>query len=160
MIPKKEFMLEALIQAKKALDRGNLPIGSILVLENRIIDTSFNKNRENDSWINHAELDLIYRNSQRIKRESKSGKKFGIYCTLEPCQMCSGAIDLHRFDYIVFALEDKFGGGTVNKCKNILSSEKTSKIYKGLCREESLLLFKEYFRKNPKCELRMGEYFK
>lgn len=85
-----KYMREALKEAKKAYRMGEVPIGCVIVYQDRIIGRGYNKRNTKKTTLAHAEITAI----------SKASKKMGdwrledctIYITLEPCQMCSGAI--------------------------------------------------------------------
>lgn len=85
-----KFMKEALKQAKRAYLLGEVPIGCVIVYQDKIIGRGYNKRNTNKTTLAHAEITAI----------NKASKKMGdwrledctIYITLEPCQMCSGAI--------------------------------------------------------------------
>ena len=82
-----EFMIEAIAQAKKSLGEGGIPIGSILVKENKIIGRGHNKRIQDGDPVTHAEIDCL-RNAGRI------GYYGGtiLYSTLMPCYLCAGAV--------------------------------------------------------------------
>ena len=92
------FMKEAIIEAKKSLSEGGIPIGAVLVKDNEIISRGHNKLIQNDSVILHAEMDCI-ESAGRLTGEDY--KKCTLYTTLSPCPMCSGAVILYNIPRIV-----------------------------------------------------------
>ena len=146
------FMNDALILAKTAMDAGEFPVGCVIVNENKVIASGFrtgtaHKNSTNE--IDHAEM-LALRQLSGVKIDVDNGKTI-LFCTMEPCLMCFGAIALSGIRTIVYAYEDAMGGGT-----NINFSELPPfykdiqiKIIPHILRQESLKLFQTYFS-NPK----------
>lgn len=82
-----EFMKEAIEEAKKGLQEGGIPIGSVLVKDGKIIGRGHNKRVQDDDPIIHAEIDCL-RNAGRIG----TYKDTVLYSTLMPCYLCGGAI--------------------------------------------------------------------
>jgi cytosine deaminase len=92
------FMLQALLEAKKSLYAGGIPIGSVLVKDGKIIGRGHNKLIQNYSVILHGEMDCI-ENAGRIL--GKHYQKSTLYTTLAPCPMCCGVILLHKIPRVV-----------------------------------------------------------
>ncbi len=93
-----QFMKEAIIEAKMSLNEGGIPIGAVLVENNKIIGRGHNKLLQTRSTIKHAEMDCI-ENAGRLK--GFDYKKCIIYTTLSPCEMCSGMILLYKIPKVV-----------------------------------------------------------
>jgi cytosine/creatinine deaminase len=102
-----EFMEEAIKEAKKGLMEGGIPIGSVLVLDGKIIGRGHNRRVQNGSAILHAEMDCL-ENAGRLT--SKEYQKSTIYSTLSPCDMCSGAILLYKIPKVVIGENRTFKG--------------------------------------------------
>ena len=101
------FLLEALIEAKKGLEEGGIPIGSVIVHKGKIIGRGHNRRVQNGSVILHGEMDAFEnagRQSAKIYQESI------IYTTLSPCSMCSGAILLYGIPKVVIGENTTFMG--------------------------------------------------
>ena len=92
------FMDEALKEAKKSSKDGGLPIGAVLVKDNKIISRGHNRLIQKSSVVLHAEMDAI-ENAGRLNYEDYT--KCTIYTTLSPCPMCSGAIILYNIPKVV-----------------------------------------------------------
>ena len=92
------FMGEALKEAQKALADGGIPIGAVLVKDNKVISRGHNRLIQNDSVILHAEMDAI-ENAGRLNYEDY--RKCTLYTTLSPCPMCSGAVILYNIPKVV-----------------------------------------------------------
>ena len=144
------FMKRALEIAKDMLAHGYLPVGAVLVRGNKIIaDNAFVKgDKKNLQRLDHAEIVVLRRLFQKEVDTDVSGVT--IYCTFEPCLMCYSTAIIAGITKIVFAYEDVMGGGTnINHAAlKPFYSEITMTITPDVCRNESLALFKKYF-KNP-----------
>ncbi len=84
---KDEFLMAAIAEAKKGLEEGGIPIGSVLVKEGKIIGRGHNQRVQKDDPMTHAETDCL-RNAGRIG----SYKETTLYSTLMPCYMCAGTV--------------------------------------------------------------------
>ncbi len=101
------FLKAALEEAKLGLAEGGIPIGSVLVVENRIVGRGHNRRVQRDSAILHAEMDC-FENAGRL-----TSKEYGraiLYSTLSPCDMCSGAALLYKIPRIVIGENKTFQG--------------------------------------------------
>jgi len=92
------FLEAAIEEAKKGLQEGGIPIGSVLVIDNKIVGRGHNRRVQNSSAILHAEMDCI-ENAGRLT--ASEYKKATIYSTLSPCDMCSGAILLYGIKRVI-----------------------------------------------------------
>ena len=99
----------ALIEAKKAEDRGEVPVGALIIDQNNnIISFDGNRMRELNDPTAHAEIQVIRKAC--IKLETSKLFNFSLFTTLEPCAMCAMAISLAGIKNLYFAAEDKKGG--------------------------------------------------
>ena len=105
-------MKKALDLARQALDSGEFPVGCIVVHENEIVSTGSRIGTTGGApnEIDHAEM-VALRNLANRSIDADPGR-MTLYCTLEPCLMCFGAILLSNIGKIVYAYEDVMGGGT------------------------------------------------
>jgi cytosine deaminase len=124
-----EFMQAAIDEAKKGLEEGGIPIGSVLVKDGKIIGRGHNRRVQHDDPLAHAEIDCI-RNAGRI------GKYQGttIYSTLMPCYLCAGAIVQFGIKTVIAGESKTFDGAAefmkehgvevidldIDECKNIM----------------------------------------
>ena len=140
------FMKQAIFQAKKALLYNEVPIGCVIVYDGIIIARGYNKRITDKSTLSHAELNAI----------KKANKKLGdwrledctMYVTLEPCQMCAGAIVQSRISKVVIGcMNPKAGcaGSILNILDNDNFNHKVLTI-KGVLEEECSLMLKDFFR--------------
>ncbi|MBX3171926.1 MAG: nucleoside deaminase [Candidatus Eremiobacteraeota bacterium] len=102
-----EFMQAALEEARQGLAEGGIPIGSVLVLEGKIIGRGHNRRVQKGSAILHAEMDCI-ENAGRLK--AADYKRCVLYSTLSPCDMCSGTALLYGIPRIVVGENRTFQG--------------------------------------------------
>ncbi|MCE7735346.1 MAG: nucleoside deaminase [Candidatus Heimdallarchaeota archaeon] len=100
-------MRKALEEAKQGLSNGGIPIGSVLVLDGKIIARGHNQRIQKSSAILHAEMDCL-ENAGRLT--SKEYSRAIIYSTLSPCDMCSGAILLYKIKKVVIGENESFKG--------------------------------------------------
>ncbi|WP_372998147.1 nucleoside deaminase [Sulfurimonas sp.] len=101
------FLEEAIKEAKKGLAEGGIPIGSVLVIDDKIVGRGHNRRVQNSSAILHAEMDCL-ENAGRLK--ANDYKKATIYSTLSPCDMCSGAILLYGIKRVIIGENTTFKG--------------------------------------------------
>ncbi|MBU0650378.1 nucleoside deaminase, partial [bacterium] len=101
------FMQAAMAEAKKSLEEGGIPIGSVIVHKNKIIGAGHNRRVQKLSAILHAEMDAL----ENAGRQSASVYKESIfYTTLSPCAMCSGAILLYGIKHVIIGENKTFMG--------------------------------------------------
>ena len=133
--------------SKKALSLGELPISAIIVDPDtkKVVSACFNQTKKNP--ILHAEINAILKALKiaNLKRLDK----FDIYCSLEPCPMCTSAISISRLRRVYFCLEDKKSGGFINGPKLIYSKNlhHKPKFYYGFKENIFLNLMKNFFKK-------------
>ncbi|MDH4213662.1 MAG: nucleoside deaminase [Candidatus Thorarchaeota archaeon] len=101
------FIVEAINEARKGLEEGGIPIGSVLVIDGKIRGRGHNKRIQEGSSILHAEMDCL-ENAGRLG--SKDYKRATLYSTLSPCDMCSGAILLYGIPRVVIGENINFQG--------------------------------------------------
>ncbi|MCP5463622.1 MAG: nucleoside deaminase [Deltaproteobacteria bacterium] len=101
------FMQKALEQAQKSLSEGGIPIGSVLVIDNKIVGAGHNQRVQQKNPILHGEMDCL-QNAGRLS--AKDYKKSTLYTTLSPCAMCSGTVLLYEIPTVVLAENHNFKG--------------------------------------------------
>ena len=102
-----KFLQEAIKEAKKGLDEGGIPIGAVLVLDDKIIGRGHNKRIQKSSATLHAEMDCL-ENAGRLS--ASDYKRAILYSTLSPCDMCSGAVLLYGIQRVVIGENKTFKG--------------------------------------------------
>lgn len=103
----KHFLQYALEEAKISLNEGGIPIGSVIVIDNKIAGSGHNQRVQKGSPILHAEMDCLD-NTGRLKPEDY--EKATLYTTLSPCDMCCGAILLYKIPKVVIGENSTFLG--------------------------------------------------
>jgi len=141
------YMQMALTLARAALSRDEFPVGCVLVYKGDIIAQGARRGTRKTipSELDHAEI-MALRELEALT-EPIDRKQITIYATLEPCLMCYGALMISGVGNIVYAYEDAMGGGTACDRTRLPDLYKNNeiKIIPGICRQESLTLFKTYF---------------
>ena len=143
---KKEFLMrEALVQAKKALKKGEVPIGAVVVLGDEIIGRGYNQSITTRDPTAHAEIIALKEASNRL--DNYRLNEAIIYTTLEPCLMCSGALVHARIKKIIFAAQDTKSGVVVNNGGLIQSEFLNHKVSfeGGILEKEASKLLKDFF---------------
>ena len=107
MVDDTEAMLAAIEEAKKSLASGGIPIGSVMVLDDKIIGRGHNQRVQKESAILHAEMDCL-ENAGRLT--AKQYQRSTLYSTLSPCDMCSGTILLYKIPRVVIGENETFKG--------------------------------------------------
>ena len=102
-----QFLQAAIEEAKKGLHEGGIPIGSVLVIDGKIVGRGHNRRVQNSSAILHAEMDCL-ENAGRLS--ASQYKKATLYSTLSPCSMCSGAALLYKIPKIIIGENRTFEG--------------------------------------------------
>ena len=145
-----KFMDKALELAQEALEKGEFPVGCVMVYREKILVTGARKgtagNGKNE--LDHAEM-VALRRLIDLEKPVKHGD-VTVYATMEPCLMCYAALMLAGIGRIVFAYEDVMGGGSAVELPRLKPLYKNSMITVsgGVRRTESLSLFQAYFS-NP-----------
>ena len=102
-----EFMRAALDEAIKGASEGGIPIGSVLVINDRIVARGHNRRVQKGSSVLHAEMDCL-ENAGRLT--AADYKQAILYSTLSPCDMCSGAILLYKIPHVIVGENRTFQG--------------------------------------------------
>jgi tRNA(adenine34) deaminase len=135
------FMEMALIEAEKAADLGEVPVGAIIVAQGRIIARAHNLTQQLNDVTAHAEMQAITAAADYVGGKYLTGCT--LYVTLEPCVMCAGALAWSQIDKIVFGASDtKRGFSLIDE--SLL--HKKTKIISGVKAEEAALILKEFFK--------------
>lgn len=141
-----KYMKQALTQARKAMAIGEVPIGCVIVHDGTVIARGYNRRNTDHSTLSHAEIAAIRKASRRLGDWRLEGCT--LYCTLEPCPMCAGAIEQARIDRVVIgAASDK--SGCAGSLLNIVANEKLmhqSEITRDVLADECRGLLQQFFR--------------
>ena len=136
----------ALQEAKSAANRGEVPIGAVLVHDGEIIARAGNRTRELNDITAHAEVLVIRQAGETLQSERLID--CDLYVTLEPCAMCAAAISFARIRRLYYGAADPKGGGveygprfyTQPTCHHI------PEVYTGFSEKDSQTLLREFFR--------------
>ena len=141
------FMKEAIRQAKKAEALEEVPIGCVIVHEGKIIARGYNRRNTDKNTLSHAELNAIRKASKKLGDWRLEGCT--MYVTLEPCQMCSGALVQSRIDEVVIGCMNAKAGcaGSVMNLLQVDGFNHQVKIIQGVLEEECSSMLSEFFRK-------------
>jgi tRNA(adenine34) deaminase len=140
-----EFMQLALEEARTSAAAGEVPIGALLVHEDKIIVQSGNRTiRDNDPTA-HAEIVVIREAAKVLGNYRLAGTT--LYVTLEPCSMCAGAMIQARIPKLIYAADDP-RGGAVQSCFEVLSHASLNhkvEVVSGVLAAESSALLQSFF---------------
>lgn len=136
------FMKQAIKQAELALEKGEIPVGAIVVCENQIIARAHNQTEQLGDVTAHAEIIAITAASNYLN--SKYLPDCTLYVTLEPCIMCAGALNWAQLGRVVYgAADDK--RGFMRYGKSLLHPK--TKLEYGIMETECSILLKTFFQK-------------
>ena len=145
MTEDEKYMKKAIHQAKRAAAMGEIPIGCVIVCDGKIVARGFNRRLHRHSTLAHAELEAIDRASRRLGDWRLEGCT--MYVTLEPCQMCSGALVQSRIDRVVIGTMNP-KAGCAGSLLNILQMPQFNhqvEITRGVLEEECSHLLTDFF---------------
>ncbi len=133
------FMKRALQEAEAAFEKGEVPIGAVIVIQDRIIARAHNLTEQLNDVTAHAEMQAITAAANFLG--GKYLKDCTLYVTLEPCQMCAGALYWSQISKIVYAAEDPQRGCGAMGTK----LHPKTKVVSGVLANEASVLLKKFF---------------
>lgn len=123
-----DYMMVAIKEAKKAYAKKEVPVGAVIVKNNKIISKAHNQREKKQNVIKHAEIIALEKACKKLKTWRL--EECEIYVTLEPCMMCCGAIEQSRIKKIIYATESpKYG--YLKNMKNIVINKNV--VYSNKC---------------------------
>lgn len=141
MLDDNYFMKQALQEARKAYELGEVPVGAVIVCQNRIIARSHNLTETLKDVTAHAEMQAVTAATNLL------GGKYltdcTLYVTLEPCIMCAGALGWSQLSRLVYGASDERRGFSVFAPKAL---HPKTQIVKGIMQEECLQIVKDFFK--------------
>lgn len=142
-----KYMEEALVEAQKAYELDETPIGAVIVFEGEIIARACNRRNTDKNALAHAEI-LVIDEACKVIGDWRL-EKCTLYITLEPCPMCAGAIVQSRIPRVVYgAMSPKAGcGGSILNILQMEALNHRCEVITGVGEEESSELLKAYFKK-------------
>lgn len=144
---KNPYMEQAIIEARKASDLGEVPVGAVIVYKGEIIARAHNLREKNNNALAHAEIIVIDEACRRLKSWRLDDCE--LYVTLEPCPMCAGAIINSRINSVYFGAFDLKGGA----CGSVVdlfikgSFNHSPTVYGGIMEETCEEVLKDFFKK-------------
>lgn len=144
------YMMEAIKEAKKAAEIDEVPIGCVIVENDKIIARGHNLRESKQQSIYHAEIIAIQKACEKLS--SWRLENCTIYITLEPCPMCSGAILQSRIKEVVYGAKDP-KGGCIESCMKMYEIKGFNhypKVISGILEEECSQLLKTFFKNKRK----------
>lgn len=141
-----KYMKEAVRQAKKAYAIGEVPIGCVIVYKDKIIGRGYNRRTIDKNTLAHAELIAIKKASKKM--DDWRLEDCVMYVTLEPCQMCSGAIVQSRMKRVVVGCMNP-KAGCAGSVLNLLQMEEfnhQAELITGVLEEECSQMMKSFFK--------------
>lgn len=141
-----KFMRSAIAEAKKAEKNGDVPIGAVIVKDDIVISTGFNRVEIDGNSLHHAEMTVI---NEAIKKTNyKHLLDCRIYVTLEPCPMCAGAIILSRIPVLCFGAYDPKAGasGSLYSITSDARLNHRCQIISGVLADECSSLLSDFFK--------------
>jgi tRNA(adenine34) deaminase len=141
------YMRAALLEARKAAEAGDVPVGAVLVKDGKIVSRGRNRREEKRDATAHAEIEALKRASRKLGGWYLHG--CALYVTLEPCPMCAGAAMQARVESIVFGAHDPKAGC----CGSILNLPEDARfphrleVKGGVLEAECAAVLKAFFRK-------------
>lgn len=146
MEEKIKFMKEALKEASKSYKKEEIPVGAVIVKDNKIIAKAHNLKETKHDCTNHAEILAIKKACKKLNSWRLTGCT--MYVTLEPCSMCTGALILSRIDKVVIGTMDEKTGA----CGSVLNLSKDYKfnhvldIETGILENECKTMIQQFFK--------------
>lgn len=146
MLINEQYMKEALKQAKKAYEKGEIPVGAIIIKDNKIIARAYNEKEYKFDTTKHAEILAIQKASKKLK--SWRLTDCDMYVTLEPCSMCAGALIQSRIRKVYIGTMDEKTGA----CGSVLNLLEDYTFNHQVEVETNIL--------QPECEQLLKSFFK
>lgn len=141
-----KYMKDAIRQAKKAAALGEVPIGCVIVHDGQVIGRGYNRRNTDKSTLAHAEITAIKRASKKLGDWRL--EECTLYVTLEPCQMCAGAIIQSRIPRVVVGCMNPKAGcaGSVLNLLDVQAFNHQAEVKTKVLEEECSLMMKQFFR--------------
>ena len=143
---KEKFMKEALKQAQKAYDKLEVPVGAVIVKDNKVIARAYNQKEEKCDTTNHAEILAIKKASKKLGSWRLQGCE--MYVTLEPCSMCAGALIQSRINKVYIGAKDPKTGacGAVLNLLNDYKFNHKVEVETGVLEKDCEKIMKDFFK--------------
>lgn len=141
-----KYMKEAIRQAKKAYRLGEVPIGCVIVYQDKIIGRGYNRRKTDKNTLSHAEITAIRKAGKYIGDWRLEGCK--LYVTLEPCQMCAGAIVQARIPEVYIGCMNPKAGcaGSILNILNMKEFNHQAAVTTGILQDECSHMLTSFFK--------------
>ncbi|MDO9573452.1 MAG: tRNA adenosine(34) deaminase TadA [Candidatus Contubernalis sp.] len=149
-MPQEYFMRAALEEAQKAFEKGEVPIGAVLVKDQEVIARAHNLKEERRDPTAHAEILVIQEASRILKSWRLAGTT--LYVTIEPCPMCAGALIQARVGKLVFGARD-VKAGTCGSLYNLVQDSRFNhciKVEEGILKDSCAEIMQRFFKERRK----------
>ena len=145
-----KYILRALENAKKAFKKDEVPVGAVIVKDDKIIAEAYNMRNRKKNVLYHAEIIAINKACKKFKDFRLNGCT--MYVNLEPCAMCAGAILNARIDKVVFGAYEKRSGCCGSKLNILQDGSEIAKVevVGGVLENECAEIMKEFFKNKRK----------
>ena len=142
----KKYMRQAITQAKKAAAIGEVPIGCVIVKDDEVVARGYNRRNADHNTLSHAETVAIRRASKKLGDWRLEGCT--MYVTLEPCQMCSGALVQSRIDRVVIGCDNPKAGcaGSILNLLDMPQFNHRVEITRDVLKEECSAVLTGFFK--------------
>jgi tRNA(adenine34) deaminase len=141
----RRFMQAALDEGRAAAERGEVPVGAVVVMDGRIIGRAGNRTISDCDPTAHAEIVALREAAAAVANYRLLDAT--LYVTIEPCAMCAGAMIQARIARLVYGADDS-KGGAVSSCLSVLDHRQLNhrvEVASGVARDEAAALLKEFF---------------
>ena len=139
------FMLLALVEAQRAEDAGEVPVGAVVVIGDAVVASGYNRPISSNDPTAHAEMIALREAARHCGNYRVPGAT--MYCTVEPCMMCAGAMIHARIDRLVFGTPDP-KAGSAGSIYNVLTDPRLNhrvEVISGICEDECAALLRAFF---------------
>ena len=139
------FMAAALVEGRSAADRGEVPVGAVVVIGDRIISRAGNRTIGDCDPTAHAEIVALREAAREIGNYRLLDAS--VYVTIEPCAMCAGAMIQARIARLVYGADDP-KGGAVRSCFSMFDHSQLNhraQVRPGVCADQAALLLRDFF---------------
>ena len=140
-----EYMHLALVQAQAAALRGEVPIGALVVLEDRILSAAGNRTITDFDPTAHAEIVALREAAQKLNNHRLLGAS--LYVTVEPCAMCAGALVQARVARLIYGADEP-KGGAIRTCMQVLDAPSLNhrvEVVSGVLADDAVQLLRAFF---------------
>ena len=143
---RENYMEMALAEARAAAERGEVPVGAVLVCDEVVVARDGNRTREGNDPTAHAEMLVVRAACRSLGQERLTG--CDLYVTLEPCAMCAAALSFARIRRVYYGAADPKGGGVDHGPRFFtqLTCHHAPEVYSGMAEQEAAGILRDFFR--------------